>query len=179
MPVSAGKWTYTAPQLNDGTYTALVTQSDKAGNAGVGGPATFAINTAPPTVTLSSPALASNNTTPSFSGTATDTTPVTLKIFPRSATSGPTVWEASAAVAGERYGPVTVSPPLADGQYTAMATQPSSLKNPEGKSPAVTFTVNTKAASVVLNQPTSPSNKTTPTFTGTGSDPSGAVTVKV
>src|SRR4029077_5934521 len=68
VPVSAGKWTYTAPQLKDGTYTALVTQSDTSGNVGVSGSATFAIDTAPPTVTLSPPAPVSNNTTPSFRG---------------------------------------------------------------------------------------------------------------
>src|SRR4029077_16091363 len=52
VPVSAGKWTYTAPQLKDGTYTALVTQSDKAGNVGVGGPAAFTIDTTKPKISV-------------------------------------------------------------------------------------------------------------------------------
>src|SRR5207245_4513458 len=44
--VVAGAWSYTPPQLNDGTYTAEATQEDGAGNVGESKPArTFTIDT--------------------------------------------------------------------------------------------------------------------------------------
>ena len=79
--MSGGSWSFTAPTLADGTYTAQATQEDTAGNTGTTAAQRFTIDTAPPQVTLSSPALRSNNTTPSFRGTATDTTPVTVTIY--------------------------------------------------------------------------------------------------
>jgi large repetitive protein len=167
---SGGSWSSTSSHLEDGTYTAQATQRDAAGNVGTSEPRTFTINTASPEVTLASPAPLSNNTTPSFSGTASDTTPVTVAVYAGSKAAGTAVWKATVAVGGESWSAGPVSPALGDGQYTAIATQPSSLGNPPGKSQPATFTINTKAPTVTLAQPPSPSKNLSPTFTGTTTD---------
>ncbi len=131
---------------------------------------TFTVETAAPKVTLTSPAVRSNNTTPSFTGTASDTTTVTVKIYSGATAKGSTVAEATAAGTGAAWTSGPASPALANGEYTAVASQPSSLGNPTGTSSPVTFTVNTSAPTVTLTSPKSPSNNTTPTFTGTASE---------
>ena len=172
-------WSYKSALLKDATYTAQATQTDEAENVGLSATQTFTINTAPPTVTMSSPAPLSNNTTPSFSGTASDTTPVTVSIYSGPAASGTPVRTLSASVVSGSWSSAPVSQPLADGQYTAIATQRSSIAgNPEGRSAPATFKVNTAAPTVTLAQPTSPSNHLTPSFTGTASDTT-PVTIKV
>lgn len=173
-----GSWSYTSSKLADGTYTAIATQEDEAGNVGKSAPQTFTINTAPPTVTLNSPAPLSNNTTPSFSGGASDTTAVSVSIYQGAKPSGTLVWKTTASVVGGSWSSESVNPPLTNGQYTAIATQASSLGNPEGKSAPATFKVNTSAPSVTLSQPPSPSSNTSPSFSGTASDAT-SVTVKV
>jgi hypothetical protein len=132
----------------------------------------------PPTVTLAPPAPLSNNTTPSFSGTATDSTPVSVKLYHGSSATGTPAWSTSTSVSGGSWVTSAVSPPLADGQYTVIAAQPSSLGNPEGKSAPASFTINTKAPTVTLAQPPTPSNTLTPSFSGTASEGT-VVTVKV
>jgi major membrane immunogen (membrane-anchored lipoprotein) len=175
---SGGTWSFTSPHLSDGTYTAQVTQSDSAGNVGTSAQRTFTVNTAAPTVTMNSPASLSNNATPSFTGTASDTTPVTVKIYKGTTASGSVVASVSAGVSAGSWSSGPTSPALADGTYTAIATEPSSLGNPEGKSAPATFTVAAHAPTVTLNQPASPSNNTTPSFSGTASDTT-PVTVRV
>jgi hypothetical protein len=177
-PRSGESWSYTPSHLPDGTYTAQATQSDTAKNVGTSSPQTFTINTASPTVTLASPAPLSNNATPSFNGGASDTTPVTVTLYKGAAPTGPVVWKVTTAVTAGSWSSEPVSPPLADGQYTAIATQPSSLGNPDGKSAPAPFKVNTAAPTVTLAQPPSPSNNLTPSFTGTASDGT-PVTIKV
>src|SRR5204863_7529800 len=76
-----GQWKYVPSNLADGTYTAQATQGDAAGNTGTSAPVIFAIDTQPPTLTLESPPEHSNNVTPSFSGTASATTPVTVTVY--------------------------------------------------------------------------------------------------
>jgi large repetitive protein len=169
---SGGAWSTENEQgLASGTYTAIATQESSLGNAaGVSNQVAFTVNTAAPTVTLNSPAVRSKNTTPSFTGTASDTTLVTVKVYSGANTEGTPVSTASAPGTGGGWTSGTATPPLADGQYTAVAYQPSSLGNPAGKSLPVPFTVDTKAPTVTLNQPKTPSNVTTPSFTGTGTE---------
>jgi hypothetical protein len=166
---SGGSWSFTALPLADGTYTAQATQADAAGNTGTTTAQTFVIDTAPPQVTLTSPALRSNNTTPSFSGTASDTTQVTVKIYAGGEVKGTPKSQATASVVAGIWSSGPASPALADGSYTAVATQPSSLGNPDGRSEEVHFAVDTAAPTVVLNQ-LPPSNDRTPKFSGTSSD---------
>jgi large repetitive protein len=182
---NGGAWsTENEPALASGSYTATATQESSLGNpAGVSNQVAFTVNTAPPTVTLNSPALRSNNTTPSFTGTGSDTTLVTVKVYPGTNTEGTAVSTASAAGTGGGWTSGTVSPALPNGQYSAVAYQPSSLGNATGKSVAVTFTVDTNSPTVTLNQPTSPSNVTAPSFTGTATEGTpaepSAVTVRI
>jgi hypothetical protein len=171
----------TTPALNDGTYTAVATQkSSLLGNPeGASGQRTFTVETSPPKVTLTPPAAISNNTTPSFTGTASDTTPVTVQIYAGTDVSKPAVAKATATGTGGGWASGNASPPLPSGKYTAVATQKSSLLgNPDGKSEQRTFTVDTSSPKVTLAPPPARSNNTTPAFSGTGSD-TGEVTVQI
>ncbi|HEY4451747.1 MAG TPA: Ig-like domain-containing protein [Solirubrobacteraceae bacterium] len=168
---SGGSWSANnESSLPSGTYSAVATQSSSLGNAaGVSNEVSFTVETAPPTVTLASPAALSNNTTPTFTGTASDTTTVTVQIYRGTRAEGTVVSSATASGTGAGWTSSAASPALADGQYTARATQQSSLGNGPGTSPPVTFTVDTSSPGVTLDQPASPSNHTTPSFTGTAS----------
>src|SRR5437588_11931680 len=70
---SAGSWSVAFPHpLGDGTYTAVASQSDDAGNSATSAPSTFTIDSTPPPVTLATPANGSSTTDrlPAFSGTS-------------------------------------------------------------------------------------------------------------
>src|SRR5208283_1492103 len=54
--------------------------------------------------------------------------------------------------------------------FTAYAMEKSGLGNAEGKSNTVSFEVNTLPPEVSIAQPPTPSNKTTPSFSGTASE---------
>jgi hypothetical protein len=134
---SMGMWSLELPKaLKDGTYTAQATQ--ETGVATV----TFTVDTVAPTVTLSSPEPLSDNTTPSFTGTASDFTPITVAIHDGASVAGTLVSSATAAGNGARWTSSDASPALSSGEYTAIAIQDSSLVgNPAGRSAPVTFTV--------------------------------------
>ena len=157
------------PLANGGTYTAQATQTNSANEVGMSLPLTFTVNTASPTVTLNQPTSPSKDTTPSFTGSASDTTPVTVHVYAGTTATGPEASTATAEGTGGSWHSNMTSA-LLSGQYTAVATQPSSLGNPAGVSETVDFTVDTAPPIVTLNQPPSPSNDTTPSFTGLASD---------
>jgi hypothetical protein len=160
-----------SPALSSGTYTAQATQPSSLGNpAGKSNSVTFVVNTASPVVSLNQPASPSNNTKPSFSGEASESTTVTVKIYEGSKVEGTVVSTATASGTGGGWSSGEASPALSSGTYTAQATQPSSLGNPAGKSNSVTFVVNTAAPAVTLEQPTTPSKNQRPSFTGTASE---------
>jgi hypothetical protein len=131
-----------AEPLKDGTYTAQATQTNPALETGRSSPVTFTVDTAAPTVTLNSPNPPSYNTTPSFTGTASDTTPVTVQIHAGVTAKGAVVSIAVATGTGAGWTSGNANPALSIGTYTAVATQPSSLLgNPVGRSGPVTFTI--------------------------------------
>jgi hypothetical protein len=143
-PVGAGGFTTTALEqpLVDGTYTAVAEQASALENpAGRSDPVTFTIDTAPPSVTLNAPLSPSANRRPAFSGTAGDTTAVTVEIHSGASAEGPLVSSLSAEAAGGKWISGRVEQLPAWGQYTAIAIQPSSIGNPAGKSAPVTFAV--------------------------------------
>src|SRR5262249_23588056 len=180
VSAGSGTWSSTSPQLADGTYTAQATQSDLAGNSGHSEPVTFVVDTSSPTVTLTGPPSPSNNTTPSFSGTASDSTQVTVNIYAGSKAEGTTVATATATPSGNNWSPGEASAALAEGTYTAQATQASSLGNAPGKSEAVTFTVDTTPPEVSLSPVPSPTGDSTPTLKGAaGTAPGDGKTVAV
>src|SRR4029077_18786525 len=131
-----------AELLEDGTYTAQATQTNLLSETGTSSPVTFTVDTAAPTVTLNAPESPSSNTMPSFTGTASDTTPVTVHIHAGATAKGTVVSMATATGTGAQWTSGGATPALSSGQYTAVATQASSLLgNPTGKSEPVTFTV--------------------------------------
>ncbi len=137
----AGAWSTGSvePPLDDGTYTAQATQTN--GETG-STTATFTVDTAAPSVTLNAPDSSSDNTTPSFSGTASDVTPVTVLIHAGATASGTLVSSATATGTGASWTSGGANPSLPIGEYTAVATQNSSLPgNPAGRSGPVTFSV--------------------------------------
>ncbi len=178
---SGGKWKSGAlsKALATGSYTALAVQSSSLGNPpGQSENISFTVNTEAPHVTLNAPAARSSNTTPSFSGNASDTTTVTVSVYKGTTASGTPVATATGAGTGGAWSSGPVSEALKTGTYTARAAQKSSLGNPEGFSESRTFEVNTNAPEVTLNAPPARSNNTTPSFSGTASEGT-AVTVEV
>jgi hypothetical protein len=138
---SVGTWSLELLRpLVDGTYTAQAAQTNSASETGVS-TVTFTVDTAPPTVTLNSPESPSDNATPSFTGTASDITPVTVTIHAGASAAGTLVSSATAAGTGAGWQSSDASPALSAGEYTAIAVQDSSLGNPAGRSAPVTFTV--------------------------------------
>ena len=84
---------------------------------------------------------------PSFTGAASDPQEnVTVKIYEGEKTSGTVVAEASAPSTGGQWTSGPVNHELQKGKhtYTAVASQKSSLGNPEGSSTPVTFVVYTE-----------------------------------
>ena len=136
------------------------------------------INTEAPDVTLATVKTPSNDTTPSFSGTASESLPVTVKVYKGSKPEGTLAASVEGSVSGGNWGPVSSSTTLVSGTYTAIAEETSSLGNAIGKSESRTFVVNTEPPEVTLATVKSPSNDTTPSFSGTASE-SLPVTVKV
>ena len=68
-----------------------------------------------------------------------------VKIYKGSEAKGPPfATTEEAAVASEKWGPASSTTPLIEGEYTAVASEPSSLGNGEGKSSAIKFVVITK-----------------------------------
>jgi hypothetical protein len=172
---TGGSWTSgpLTPPLPSGrhTFTAVATQTSKIKNApGKSAPITFVVNTEPPVVTLKAPPSPSNDTTPSFSGTASEATQVTVEIFEGMAAEGKIVAMATATGTGGGWTSSEATPALASGTFTALAAQPSGIGNPEGRSIPVTFTVDSSPPTVTLNPLPSPSGNAAPSFSGTASD---------
>ncbi len=172
-----GGWTSANvnPPLVSGVYTALAMQpSSLGGPTGVSNSVTFQIDTNPPVVTLQAPVSPSNNTTPSFSGTASEATLVTVEIFDGMRPEGEIVATITALPSGGNWTSGPLPRALVPGvhSFTAVATQPSAIGNPPGASQVVTFVVDTDPPTVTLSAPPSPSNDTTPTFDGTSSESS-------
>lgn len=139
-----GAWSVEATgSLRDGTYTAQASESNGTGETGTSQAVTFTVDTAAPTVVLVAPESPSSNTTPSFTGTATEPSKlVTVQIHAGSSVTGTLVSIASAIGTGATWRSDPASPSLPVGQYTAIATQESSIPgNPTGRSEPVAFAV--------------------------------------
>jgi len=144
--LSGGVWSLGPVELlKGGMYTAQATQTNLASATGLSSPVTFMVQLttrAAPTVTLNSPPTPSNNATPSFTGTASDVTPVTVQIHAGTSVTDPIVSTATAAGTGAGWTSGNASPALSSGQYTAIADQASSLpESPAGSSAPVRFTI--------------------------------------
>ncbi|MFZ5849036.1 MAG: Ig-like domain-containing protein [Actinomycetota bacterium] len=144
---STRSWSVTAAALADGTYTARATQTDASSNTGTSNAVTFTVDTAAPTVTVSSPANGSTvaNKKPAISGTggaaATDAKTASVRIYSGTAATGTPVQTLTATVAGNGSWTATPTADLANGSYTVVASQADQAGN-TGTSTPVTFTVN-------------------------------------
>lgn len=136
--IEEGTWSLEPLEpLADGIYTAQAAQG-----AATSLPVTFTILTAAPRVTIAQPQPAPGESAPSFSGTASDTMPVTVQVHAGESAAGTLVATATAAGTGAAWRSSPASPVLGPGRYTAVAVQRSSLKgNPTGRSEPVVFEV--------------------------------------
>ncbi len=171
-------WTESeGPQLPDGTYTAQAEQEDLAGNTGKSSPHTFTVDTSRPEVSLAAVPSPTNDSTPSFSGSAGvaagDDPSVTLKIYPGESISGSAVQTVEVAPTGATWTAGLVGA-LPDGTYTAQAVQ-EDLAGNTGVSEAVTFTVDTTAPAVAITSPANDAflKNSKPTFSGNAGVASG------
>ena len=172
--VTAGSWTSAAlgEKLAEGEYTARASEPSAIGNAqGESAPVRFTVVTKPPTVTLTGPPALSNDTTPSFSGTASESEPVTVRVYAGSNAEGTVLESVEAHVSAGKWASAALGQALPEGDYSATAGEPSGLGNAEGKSSAVKFVVHTKPPVVAISRaPATLSNDTEPSFGGTASE---------
>ncbi len=156
--------------LKSGTYTAVATEkSSLSGNKEGEASMTFVVDTEPPEVSVAQ-LERSSNTKPSFSGTASESEPVEVKVYEGSVKSGsPVDTMRSSAPVGKAWSTGQVSTALKSGTYTAVATEKSSLSgNKEGEA-SMTFVVDTEPPEVSVVQLERSSN-TKPSFSGTASE---------
>jgi len=167
VPVSGGTWSYAASHLADGTYTARASQSDEAENVGTSGTEIFTVDTTAPAVTINPVASSTKDPAPTLSGAggvaAGDHQSVTVTIYEGTSVAGGVV--ASSSVPIKAGGWTYTSGQLADGTYTAQASQSDEVGN-LGTSAAATFRVDTKAPAVSINAPAALSNAAQPHDTG-------------
>ncbi len=183
---SGGKWATGAlsKALPAGrhSFTAFATEKSGLGNEnGKSATVGFEVDTLPPTVTIESPALVSNNQSPAFKGTAGEAGTVTVSVFEGAKETGKPLFTATSkvGVGGGEWSTTHVSPVLTNGVYTVVASEPSSLGNEAGHATA-TFEVNTAAPTVTLTPPPSPTSNRSPSFSGTvGSQAGETVTVLI
>ncbi len=166
--LKVAKWSYEAPHLADGTYTAQAEQSDDVGNVGKSSAVTFTVDTKAPIVSINPVASPTNDATPTLTGGAGalsgDDPSVDVTIYEGSVASGKVAASGSVAVSGSTWS-FTPAKALADGTYTAQATQEDKAGN-LGKSAEVTFTVDTTPPVVSINPVAAFTKDTTPTLTG-------------
>lgn len=150
VAVSAGGWSYTAPLLANGTYTAQAYQRDEADNVGASTPVTFTVATKPPVVSISTLPSVTNNPTPTITGTGGvaigDASTVTVSIHEKNLT-GKVVASGSASLIGGDWS-YTPASKLAEGTYTVQVSQ--SNESGEVGSATATFGVDTTAPTVSI-----------------------------
>ncbi len=147
---SGGKWSIAeAAELPEGQYIAQATQASSIGNGPGSSEVTkFEVVTAVPEVTLQDLKSRSKVTKPTFRGTVTEAGTVIVHVHEGATTSGKvaTTFEVSVPKAGEWS--LIASKPLADGLYTAVATEQSGVGNGTGESQSRTFEVFTHPPAV-------------------------------
>ncbi len=176
---SGGKWSYTAPHLSDGTYTAQASQSDEAGNTATSAPATFTVDTTPPALVMQSPANGAvvNAAVPTFSGLAGqadgDRSLVMVKIYAGASASGAPLQTVDLTPDEGLWSTDARGPALLDGVYTARAEQADDAGNIATST--ATFTIATSgpvvtlATSGLVMRPGGAFTGPTPSFAGSAS----------
>jgi large repetitive protein len=131
----------------------------------------------PPQLIISNPVDGSmiNNQAPAFEGETDDSIgEVVVNIYAGTSTAEPAVQTVTAlpTLGAWSTGPVQA---LADGLYTAVASQEDLLLQETGTSLPVQFTVDTQAPAVTLNEVASPTTDATPSFNGAAGTAPGDV----
>jgi large repetitive protein len=187
--IEGSEWSYTPlSDLPDGTYTAQATQEDEAGNLGKSAAVTFTIDTTPPAVSINPVSSPTTSAAPTLTGAAGtepgDIGSVGVIVYKGSSTSGTIAASGSAKTEGAAWS-YTPGEYLADGTYTAQATQKDAAGN-SGTSAAVTFTITATSPVVTIDSSAITQRagvfytSATPSFTGTASTaPEDAKTVTV
>jgi major membrane immunogen (membrane-anchored lipoprotein) len=161
-------WEAPAPApLADGVYTAVAKQTNFVLETGESEPVTFGIDTVAPVVSIAPLTTPTNDSTPTLNGSlgqaVGDMQAVSVAIYEGSSVGGTPAASGSASVSGSTWS-FTPSA-LADGTYTAQATQADAVGN-KGFSSPVTFVIDTIAPVVSINAPTTPTSDSTPTLNG-------------
>ncbi|MFL5347471.1 MAG: adventurous gliding motility protein AgmC [Hyalangium sp.] len=175
---ASGAWSFTQPTaLSEGSHSVKATAKDAAGNVSVfSNTNTFTVDTTPPAApVVVAPANGShtNNTTPSYTGTAEANSTVT--VYVDNVAVGTTTANASGAWS------FTQPTALSEGSHAVKATAKDAAGNVSVFSNTNTFTVDVTAPSapVVLTPANgSRTNNTTPTYSGTA-EAGSTVTVYV
>ncbi|MBV9654589.1 MAG: DUF4214 domain-containing protein [Acetobacteraceae bacterium] len=169
----SGNWNYT-PEMEDGTYTLTVSETDAAGNTG-SAPVTFTLDTTPPAAPAS---LAIDPA--SDSGTPGDgVTNVTQPVIDGTAEPGSTVVlsegesQIGSATADPNTGAWQITPgaALSEGPHQLSATATDAAGNVSGASDPLSVTIDTTPPSVAITSPGGLTNRGTQTVSGTD-DPS-------
>ena len=163
-------------------YTAVAEQTSKLTSLeGISEPRTFEVDTRTPRVAIAQigPQLGEHEKQPTLTGTATEPKEeVTVHLYKGGEPKGEEVASMKAAVNGGRWA-VQVPSALKEGTYTALATQPSAIKNLTGESLPMTFEVVLKSPVVTLKEVPTPTSDVAPSFSGTATDPKEKVLVRV
>jgi PKD repeat protein len=153
---TGGSWSGPSAELADGTYTAVASQADTAGNVGTSTPVTFSVDRTSPSVTITTPANGSSttDTTPTVAGTAGnapgDESAVKVSLFTGSTATGTALQDLTAIRSGTAWTLDTTA--LDPGTYTAVARQSDAVGN-VGTSAPVTFTVTLPPPEPPLEEP--------------------------
>lgn len=175
--VTNGDYDVTGNGLADGTYTARASEGDSAGQVGHSGAVTFSIFNGTPTLTLTAPPAPVRTSVPTFTGTAMvapgDSQTVDLVVYPGSSTDATPLALISGTVAADGDFSIQVTPGLADGSYTAVATQ--ELPTGATYSPSVAFTVASATPALAVTTPLAGGYEppTAATFSGSAGDAYG------
>jgi Bacterial Ig-like domain len=174
--VKGGSWSYQAPHLPDGTYTARASQSDEAGNLGTSGAVTFTVDTTPPAMTIATPANGEvlEVSRPRFSGSAGkasgDLPVITVKIYEGPPPAGKLLEELKLTSAEWTTG--VSGPVLAKGIYTAVMEQSDDVGNTT--TVTRTFDIDTSSPEVTIDRAAFVTRGSelvsgpTPSFSGSG-----------
>src|SRR5207302_848506 len=171
--VHAGTWSATAPAplpSGNNKFTAYATEKSGLGNEeGESNKVEFEVDTLAPSVAITKgPEARSNETTPSFTGTASENTEVTVHVL-----EGLTEVSTAKTTASAGKWSLTLSKALPPGnnKFSAYATEVSAINNEDGESNTVEFEVDTLPPNVEITKGPEPrSSNTKPTFEGTASE---------
>ena len=155
-PVSSGSWQLTAPALADGEHSVSVEQRDEADNKDTDGPDGFRVDTKAPALTLAAVPTSTNDSTPTFSGSAgKDPGDGPVEVFVDGALAG----QAQVTGGSWKYS----SSALADGEHTVSVEQVDEVGNKSTEGPA-SFRVDTTLPILSFVQTPTPSKDRTPTI---------------